>query len=203
MKTASKFFLVISIVCAFIMLFVGITLFVVNPANNASTNVVSSTGPSSSSNGGGIYAYGQEPPTFGELLANDLGDAYVPLALFLCFYPPIVIIIAFASIRALDKARSYSDIVGWGMASFLFCGVLPGILMLCIKEEDLKASETVEYDDQPEEDIENEKEGAEDSYRSAPKSELESKLDDLKRLHDIGKITDEEYEKARQHVLFD
>ena len=50
----------------------------------------------------------------------------------------IPIVVGLISILKIDKAKSKKELLPYSILSFVFCAVLPGIFMLCIKEVDLK-----------------------------------------------------------------
>lgn len=49
----------------------------------------------------------------------------------------IPIIVGLIAMRKLDKARRKSDIRGISILTLLFCNVIAGVIMLCMKEEDI------------------------------------------------------------------
>ena len=50
----------------------------------------------------------------------------------------IPIVVGIISILKIDKVRSKKELLPYSILSIVFCSVLPGIFMLCIKEVDLK-----------------------------------------------------------------
>lgn len=50
----------------------------------------------------------------------------------------IPIVVGLISILKIDKVRSKKELLPYSILSIVFCSVLPGIFMLCIKEVDLK-----------------------------------------------------------------
>lgn len=169
MKTAAKVFLILDMILSGIYVIVAIALFAGAGAVNSVPNTQGA----------------------GEVAASGL----VGLGVFFIIYAVVLAALSFGCIRALNRATSRSDLIGWGIVALLFCGIIPGILMLCISDEDLQASKTKstsrKYDE-------------EEGWRRDTSSDksLEEKLAELKRLHDSGQVTDEEYEKARQQLLF-
>lgn len=49
----------------------------------------------------------------------------------------VCLIVTIFAYRALDRATSHEQLTGWGIAAVIFCGVIPGVLMLCMRDQDL------------------------------------------------------------------
>lgn len=53
------------------------------------------------------------------------------------FWMIIPLIVGAIALKKLNTATKKDELVGIGVCALLFCGLVSGILMLCIKDEDL------------------------------------------------------------------
>ena len=49
------------------------------------------------------------------------------------------IVIGIFSIKKMNEARTKDELTVWAIVNLLFCSLLGGVFMLCIKDEDLAA----------------------------------------------------------------
>ena len=75
--------------------------------------------------------------------AYALGWALIIIAAVLTI-GAIEIVGAFA-LKALGNAKQPSDLTAMGILTIIFCTIIGGILMLCIPQEDFKASGSVDH----------------------------------------------------------
>lgn len=171
MKTAAKVFLILSMIGAGLEVLLAIFFFALGPA--MAETVADSQTP-----------------------ADMIRTIYIVYAIVLLISAAVVFGVAFGAYRALNSAVSHSDLIGWGIAAIIFCGIIPGVLLLCIRDEDLDTGYSSNSRDYKAGSFGN------DWDDQGGKTDLQKKLEELKKLHDSGQITDEEYEKARQQALF-
>lgn len=50
------------------------------------------------------------------------------------------IVLGIFALRALDNAKSHSDLTSWGVVTLIFVSLLGGIFMLCVKDEELNCN---------------------------------------------------------------
>lgn len=53
------------------------------------------------------------------------------------FWTIIPLIVGIIALKKLNKATSKSELTGIAICNLLFCNLIGGILMLCLKDEDL------------------------------------------------------------------
>ena len=114
-----------------------------------------------------------------------------PMALLFLLYILIALVplvIDAVALKKLNKARYKSELTGISIAVLICGGIIPGILMLCLDEK-----EFVGYE-------------GENTASSSKKKEnnpenLEAKLEELKKLHDNGTLSDDEYASARKKII--
>ena len=95
--------------------------------------------------------------------------------------------------KKLEKASSKNELTVISILVLLFGGLIAGILMLVASEEDLIGYKI--------KDLYEEHQQKETLNQSLSIDNLESELNKLKKLHDNGTLTDEEYEEARKKII--
>ena len=114
-----------------------------------------------------------------------------PMALLFLFYILIALIPAVidaVALKKLNKAKTKSELTGISIAVLILGGIIPGILMLCLDEKDFDGYE--------------EGNTASSSKKKVNNPEnLEAKLEELKKLHDNGTLSDDEYASARKKII--
>ena len=114
-----------------------------------------------------------------------------PMALLFLLYILIVLVpgaIDAVALKKLNKAKTKSELTGISIAVLILGGIIPGILMLCLDEKDF-----VGYEEKSA-DTSSKKKG------NNPEN-LEAKLEELKKLHDNGTLSDDEYATARKKII--
>ncbi len=53
------------------------------------------------------------------------------------FWMIVPIVIGIFSLKKLEEAKSKDELMVWGILNLLFCSLLGGIFMLCLKDSDL------------------------------------------------------------------
>ncbi len=53
------------------------------------------------------------------------------------FYTILPLIFGFIALKKLNTATKKDDLTVWAILTLLFCNIIGGILMLCMKDEDL------------------------------------------------------------------
>lgn len=114
-----------------------------------------------------------------------------PMALLFLLYILIALVpgaIDAVALKKLNKAKTKSELTGISIAVLILGGTIPGILMLCLDEKDFDGYEETS-----------------DSSSSKKKENnlgnLEAKLEELKKLHDNGTLSDDEYASARKRII--
>ena len=114
-----------------------------------------------------------------------------PMALLFLLYILIALVpgvIDAVALKKLNKAKTKSELTGISIAVLILGGMIPGILMLCLDEKDFDGYEETS------------------ASLSSKKKEnnlgnLEAKLEELKKLHDNGTLSDDEYASARKRII--
>ena len=114
-----------------------------------------------------------------------------PMALLFLLYVLIAlvpVVIDSVALKKLNKASHKSELTGISIAVLIFGGLIAGILMLCLDEKDFDGYEETS------------------ATSSSKKKEnnpenLEAKLVELKKLHDNGTLSDDEYVSARKKII--
>lgn len=114
-----------------------------------------------------------------------------PMALLFLLYILIAfvpVVIDSVALKKLNKARYKSELTGISIAVLILGGIIPGILMLCLDEKDFDGYEET---------------GASSSSKKKENNpeNLEAKLEELKKLHDNGTLSDDEYASARKRII--
>lgn len=130
MKTASKVFIVLSIASAAISVVVMLLL-----AIFVDRIFAASIDPS------------EVDPINYDALVNTMRTLYI-IGIFSSFVP---IIVGGIALRKLSVAQSHDDLVAIGIITLILCSLIGGILMLCIKDEDLNPY-YYEYEEDTDED---------------------------------------------------
>ena len=101
-------------------------------------------------------------------------------------FPAIIpIIVGACTISKINNAKSQSELVGWGIASIFFAGIIGGILTLCITDDELR------------------QDNGQSPERRMVSSDYIDKLKDLKKLYDDGAIDEDEYNRLKKGLLKD
>ena len=114
-----------------------------------------------------------------------------PLALVFLLYILIALVpvaIDAVALKKLNKAKTKSELTGISIAVLIFGGMIPGILMLCLDEKDFDGYEETSASSSSKKKVNN------------PEN-LEAKLEELKKLHDNGTLSDDEYASARKKII--
>lgn len=114
-------------------------------------------------------------------IAVDLmGGILLIIYTFILLVPFVIDYVGYKKINNATRAKELTTI---GILTLIFGGIIPGILILLIKDEDLGDSTYVKKEAKP-----------------TPDS-LEKELKDLNTLKDNGVITEEEYQSARKKII--
>ncbi len=114
-------------------------------------------------------------------IAVDLmGGILLIIYTFILLVPFVIDYVGYKKINNATRAKELTTI---GILTLIFGGIIPGILILLIKDEDLGVSTYVKKETKPTADS------------------LEKELKDLNTLKDNGVITQEEYESARKKII--
>ena len=92
----------------------------------------------------------------------------------------VIIVVGTISLRRLDSATSKKELVGTGVCCLIFCNIVAGILMLCIRDKDLRHN---------------------DNSGTATIANLSSfveKLKQIKELKESGIISEDEFLKLKE-----
>lgn len=114
-----------------------------------------------------------------------------PLALVFLLYILIALVpvaIDAVALKKLNKAKTKSELTGISIAVLILGGMIPGILMLCLDEKDFDGYEETSASSSSKKKVNN------------PEN-LEAKLEELKKLHDNGTLSDDEYASARKKII--
>ena len=115
------------------------------------------------------------------------------LYIILAIYGLVPFTIDLVARKKLEKASSKNELTVISILVLLFGGLIAGILMLVASEEDLIGYKTKNlYEEHHQKETLN---------QSLSIDNLESELNKLKKLHDNGTLTDEEYEEARKKII--
>ncbi len=189
MKTATKVFLILTIISAAIMMLLGLFMF----AGGIGITISESA-----------YTY-PDYEALGAGITLMIGGGIYFLA------PLVGLIISAVALSKLDKANRADDIsTGFKVVVLIFSNIISGILLLCMKDEDFDSSlryarpvppppppyGQAPYNQPPS--------GEPTSYarQETPKSEnLVETLTKYKQLLDMGAITEEEYNKLKRELL--
>lgn len=63
---------------------------------------------------------------------------FIILSMIVGFWMILPLIFGGITLSKLNKATKASDLTVWGILDIFFCGLIGGILVLCLKDEDLK-----------------------------------------------------------------
>ena len=79
----------------------------------------------------------------------DAGQAYALVWAMIIIMAVLTIgaieIVGAFALKALGKAKQPSDLTAMGILTIIFCTIIGGILMLCIPQEDFKASGSIDH----------------------------------------------------------
>jgi hypothetical protein len=98
---------------------------------------------------------------------------FIIIGMVLGFYAIVPIIVGILALKKLNEASRAQELETLGILTIIFCSVLGGILMLCVKDDDLSAS--------------------------AP--DYIQNIKDLNELYKGGSLTKEEYETLKAEQL--
>ncbi len=62
---------------------------------------------------------------------------FIIIGMVFQFWLIVPLIVGIIALNKLNKATSKADLVGIGIVTLIFCNLIGGILMLCLKDEDL------------------------------------------------------------------
>ena len=114
-----------------------------------------------------------------------------PMALLFLLYVLIAlvpVVIDSVALKKLNKARYKSELTGISIAVLILGGIIPGILMLCLDEKDFDGYEETSA-------------SSSSKKKENNPENLEAKLEELKKLHDNGTLSDDEYASARKRII--
>lgn len=63
---------------------------------------------------------------------------FIILSMIVGFWMILPLIFGGITLSKLNSAQSKSELVVWGVLDIFFCGLIGGILVLCLSDEDLK-----------------------------------------------------------------
>lgn len=114
-----------------------------------------------------------------------------PMALLFLLYILIALVpgvIDAVALKKLNKAKTKSELTGISIAVLILGGMIPGILMLCLDEKDFDGYEETSA-------------SSSSKKKENNPGNLEAKLEELKKLHDNGTLSDDEYASARKKII--
>ena len=114
------------------------------------------------------------------IAVDPIGGILLIIYTFILLVPFVIDYVGYKKINNATRAKELTTI---GILTLIFGGIIPGILILLIKDEDLGDSTYVKKETKP-----------------TPDS-LEKELKDLNTLKDNGVITEEEYQSARKKII--
>lgn len=114
------------------------------------------------------------------IAVDPMGGILLIIYTFILLVPFVIDYVGYKKINNATRAKELTTI---GILTLIFGGIIPGILILLIKDEDLGVSTYVKKETKPTADS------------------LEKELKDLNTLKDNGVITQEEYESARKKII--
>lgn len=114
------------------------------------------------------------------IAVDPMGGILLIIYTFILLVPFVIDYVGYKKINNATRAKELTTI---GILTLIFGGIIPGILILLIKDEDLGDSTYVKKETKP-----------------TPDS-LEKELKDLNTLKDNGVITEEEYQSARKKII--
>lgn len=114
------------------------------------------------------------------IAVDPIGGILLIIYTFILLVPFVIDYVGYKKINNATRAKELTTI---GILTLIFGGIIPGILILLIKDEDLGVSTYVKKETKPTADS------------------LEKELKDLNTLKDNGVITQEEYESARKKII--
>lgn len=108
------------------------------------------------------------------------------------------IVIGGITLYKLSNASSRDGMVVWGVLSLIFCGIVSGILILCMKDEDYSGYKYVKVTtyESPNKPSSNYNQGSKDNYSS-----LSVKLEKIEEMKRNGLIDEEEYQALRKKAI--
>lgn len=109
------------------------------------------------------------------------------------------IVIGSITLYKLSNASNRDGMVVWGVLSLIFCGIISGILILCMKDEDYSGYEYVKvttYRSPNKPGSTNYDQGCKDNYSS-----LSAKLEKIEEMKRNGLIDEEEYQALRKKAI--
>lgn len=114
------------------------------------------------------------------IAVDPIGGILLIIYTFILLVPFVIDYVGYKKINNATRAKELTTI---GILTLIFGGIIPGILILLIKDEDLGVSTYVKKETKPTADS------------------LEKELKDLNTLKDNGVITEEEYQSARKKII--
>ena len=112
---------------------------------------------------------------------KTVAKVFIIISACLTFYLIFPVVICVLSIKKMDTASNASDLKVLGIITLLFCSTIGGILMLCMKDDDLKDNPNISI--------------------SKSKDDYISNIKELKQLYDSGALTEAEYNKLKAEQL--
>ena len=70
---------------------------------------------------------------------KTVAKVFIILAMIGGFWMILPLIFGGITLSKMKTAQSVSELKVWGILDIFFCGLIGGILVLCLKDEDLKA----------------------------------------------------------------
>lgn len=114
---------------------------------------------------------------------------YLAGGLILILYIVFSLVIALYAKTKLDEATKKDELLGIGILTLLFCNMIAGILILCLRDEDLSDNIVSNKNTDTSPNLTNKDE------------DIYEKLKRLKKMFDEGIIDEEIYQKKRSEYL--
>lgn len=132
---------------------------------------------------------------------KKLAKFFIWISIIFQFWLILPLIIGILALNKLDSAKNKDELLVMSILTTLFCSVIAGIFMFCIKEEELNEDyyNMTKKQKQKNEDTKNITNSSE--FKLPDTKELTKELEKLKKLYEDKLITEEEYNQMRSKAI--
>ena len=132
---------------------------------------------------------------------KKLAKFFIWISIIFQFWLILPLIIGILALNKLDSAKNKDELLVMSILTTLFCSVIAGIFMFCIKEEELNEDyyNMTKKQKQENEDTKNITNSSE--FKLPDTKDLTKELEKLKKLYEDKLITEEEYNQMRSKAI--
>lgn len=132
---------------------------------------------------------------------KKLAKIFIWISIIFQFWMIFPLIIGILALNKLDTAKTKDELLVMSVLTTLFCNVIAGIFMFCIKEEELNEEYYEQIKKQKQKNENTESISTSSDSELPDTKELTKELEKAKKLYEDKLITEEEYNQMREKIL--